>query len=107
MGLMSGLNVGGSHQQGRPSSATVPGEGSQYKHPVTVAPIPVPASGLTLGLNEGGDATSTYPSPSSTVSPGGSGNGSASSSSLSLSSELIHALQGKPELVSDSRPEAW
>jgi hypothetical protein len=63
-----------------------------------VAPIPVSAGGLRLGLKDG-DITSTYPSPSSTVSPGGSPNErNSSSSSLSLSSELIHALQSKPEV---------
>lgn len=96
VGLMSGLNVGGSQQQTQPPS-TAPGDGSQYDRPVTVAPIPVSAGDLTLGLKEG-DATSTYPSPSSTVSPGGSAHSSGGSPGLSLSSELIHALQGKPEL---------
>jgi len=65
-----------------------------------VAPIPVSAGGLRLDLKDG-DITSTYPSPSSTVSPGGSPNernSSSKSSSLSLSSELIHALQSKPEV---------
>jgi hypothetical protein len=93
VGLMSGLNVGGSQQQPQPPSTA----STDYDHPVTVAPIPVSVGDLTLGMKEG-DPTNTYPSPSSTVSPGGSANSSGGSPGLSLSSELIHALQGKPDL---------
>lgn len=104
VGLMSDLSVGGLSRpsQQHTSSVSAPSEGS-----VTVSPIPVSVGSLSLE----GDVTSTYPSPSSTISPGNRSpagrNGSAASS---LSTELLHAWQNEPDMVSVcpyQRFETW